>query len=275
MVFLFDIIKTIILGIIQGITEWLPISSTGHLILFNQIWQLSMKPEVFEVFKVVIQFGSILAVLFLYFNKLNPWAKGKSPAKQKETFRLWINVIIGCIPAGIVGVLLDDIIEGYLSAEFVIAITLIAYGIIFILMAKHPKTPTINSLNELTPKSSLKIGCFQCLALIPGTSRSGATILGGLQTGCSRYVASEFSFFIAIPVMAGASLLKIVKFFIKGNLFTFSQVFLILLGTVVSFIVSLFAIRALLNYVRNHDFSVFGWYRIVLGILVILFFYVL
>lgn len=273
--FLFDIIKTLFLGIIQGITEWLPISSTGHLILFNSIWSMSMAPEVFEVFKVVIQFGSILAVLFLYFNKLNPWAKGKTAAKQKETFRLWINVIIGCIPAGIVGILLDDIIEGYLSAEFVIAITLIAYGIIFILMSKHPKTPTINTLNQLTPKDSLKIGCFQCLALIPGTSRSGATILGGLQTGCSRYVASEFSFFIAIPVMAGASLLKILKFFIKGNIFTFGQVFLILLGTIVSFIVSLFAIRALLNYVRNHDFSVFGWYRIVLGILVLLFFYVL
>lgn len=273
--FLFDIIKTLFLGIIQGITEWLPISSTGHLILFNSIWSMSMAPEVFEVFKVVIQFGSILAVLFLYFNKLNPWAKGKNAAKQKETFRLWVNVIIGCIPAGIVGILLDDIIEGYLSAEFVIAITLIAYGIIFILMSKHPKTPTIKTLNQLTPKDSLKIGCYQCLALIPGTSRSGATILGGLQTGCSRYVASEFSFFIAIPVMAGASLLKIVKFFIKGNLFTFGQVFLILLGTVVSFIVSLVAIRALLNYVRNHDFSVFGWYRIVLGILVLLFFYVL
>ena len=275
MTFLFDIIKTIILGIIQGITEWLPISSTGHLILFNQIWQLSMDQNVFEVFKVVIQFGSILAVLFLYFNKLNPWAKGKSEAKKQETFRLWTNVIIGCIPAGIVGILLDDIIESYLSAEFVIAITLIAYGIIFILMAKHPKKPTITSLNALTPKTSLQIGCFQCLALIPGTSRSGATILGGLQSGCSRYVASEFSFFIAIPVMAGASLLKIVKFFIKGNFFTFGQVFLILLGTIVSFIVSLIAIRALLNYVRNHDFSVFGWYRIVLGILVILFFYIL
>ena len=273
--FLFDIIKTLFLGIIQGITEWLPISSTGHLILFNSIWSMSMAPDVFEVFKVVIQFGSILAVLFLYFNKLNPWAKGKNQAKQKETFRLWVNVIIGCIPAGIVGILLDDIIEGYLSAEFVIAITLIAYGIVFILMSKHPKTPTITTLNQLTPKDSLKIGCYQCLALIPGTSRSGATILGGLQTGCSRYVASEFSFFIAIPVMAGASLLKIVKFFIKGNMFTFGQIFLILLGTIVSFVVSLVAIRALLNYVRNHDFSVFGWYRIILGILVLLFFYVL
>ena len=274
MTFIFDILKTIILGIIQGITEWLPISSTGHLILFNGIWSMSMEPEVFEVFKVVIQFGSILAVLVLYFRKLNPWAKGKSQAKQKETFRLWKNVIIGCIPAGIAGVLLDDVIEGYLSAYYVIAITLILYGIIFILMSKHPKKPTIKRLNDLTPKDSLKIGCFQCLALIPGTSRSGATILGGLQTGCTRYVASEFSFFIAVPIMAGASLLKIVKFFLKGYMFTFGQVFLILLGTLISFVVSLFAIRGLLNYVRNHDFSAFGWYRIALGIVVILFFYI-
>lgn len=273
MSYLGDIVKTIFLGIIQGITEWLPISSTGHLIIFDSIFPLD-PPAFFEVFKVVIQFGSILAVLLLYWKKLWPWTKGKSKYKKTETFRLWINVLIGCIPAGVVGVLLDNIIEKYLSFNFIIAVTLIAYGIIFILVSKQEYHPTITKLNQLTPKVSFKIGCYQCLALIPGTSRSGATILGGLESGCSRYVASEFSFFIAIPVMAGASLLKIVKFFMKGNLFTVGQIFLLLLGTFIAFAVSLFAIRALLNYVRNHTFEIFGWYRIILGIIVILVFYI-
>lgn len=269
-----ETIKVILLGIIQGITEWLPISSTGHLILFDSLWPMT-PASFFEVFKVVIQFGSILAVVVLYFHKLNPWAKGKSPAKKQETFRLWINVIIGCIPAGIVGLLLDDVIEDYLSENFVIAVTLIAYGIIFIIMSRKKSKPKITNLNELTWKESLEIGLFQCLALIPGTSRSGATILGGLTVGCSRYVASEFSFFIAIPVMVGASGLKIIKYLLKVGMFSMPQLGMLLLGTFVAFIVSLFAIRALLSYVKNHTFAVFGWYRIVLGIIVLVFFYVL
>ena len=244
MTFLSSIVKTILLGIIQGITEWLPISSTGHLILFASIWPLE-PTTFFEVFKVVIQFGSILAVLVLYYQKLNPFDTRKSPKKRKQTLQLWSKVIVGVIPAAIIGLLLDDIIEGYLSANFVIAVALIAYGII------------------------------QCLALIPGTSRSGATILGGLYCGCSRTVASEFSFFLAIPVMFGASLLKVIKYFIKVGLFSFGQLFLLLLGTFVAFVVSLFAIKALLNYVKSHDFTIFGWYRIILGIFVIIFFYVI
>ena len=273
MSFIIDLLKTIVLGIIQGITEWLPISSTGHLILFNSLWPIT-PPDFFEVFKVVIQFGSILAVLVLYFHKLNPWDRKKSAKAKRNTFILWKNVIIGVIPAAILGVLLNDIIEDFLSENFVIAITLIAYGIIFLVVERHPKQPKIKNLDQLDWKTSFKIGCFQCLALIPGTSRSGATILGGLQSGCSRYVASEFSFFIAIPVMAGASLLKIVKYFIKVGFFSFSQVILLLVGTIISFVVSIVAIRSLLNYVRKHDFTIFGWYRIILGLFVLLFFYV-
>ena len=274
MVYITDLIKTLILGIIQGITEWLPISSTGHMLLFNELWPLQPE-EFFNVFKVVIQFGSILAVLVLYWNKLNPWS-AKKPAKQKKsTWQLWIKVIVGCIPAGIAGLLLDDLIDSTLSAPFVIAVALIVYGIIFILVSRHPKKPTINTLDQLTYKDSLIIGCFQCLALIPGTSRSGATILGGLYEGCSRYVASEFSFFIAVPIMAAASLLKIVKFILAGFSMSAFQIFLLIFGMLVAFIVSLFAIRALLNYVRNHTFAVFGWYRIVLGLLVLFITYLL
>lgn len=268
-----DIIKTIFLGIIQGITEWLPISSTGHLILFSSIWPLEPS-KFFEVFKVVIQFGSILAVLVLYEQKLNPFDSRKS-AKKKQTLQLWSKVIVGVIPCAIIGLLLDNIIEDYLSKNIVIAITLILYGMIFIFVEKHPKKEKVQTIERLDYKSALKIGCFQCLALIPGTSRSGATILGGLYCGCSRTVASEFSFFLAIPVMFGASLLKVIKYLMMVGLFSFGQLFLLVLGTFVAFVVSLFAIKALLNYVKNHDFTVFGWYRIILGIFVILFFYIL
>lgn len=274
MTFLSSIVKTILLGIIQGITEWLPISSTGHLILFASIWPLE-PVTFFEAFKVVIQFGSILAVLVLYYQKLNPFDKCKSFKKRKQTLQLWSKVIVGVIPAAIIGLLLDDIIEGYLSANFVIGVALIAYGIIFILVEKNPRQEKIETIEQVDYLSALEIGCFQCLALIPGTSRSGATILGGLYCGCSRTVASEFSFFLAIPVMFGASLLKVIKYFIKVGLFNFGQLFLLLLGTFVAFVVSLFAIKALLNYVKSHDFTIFGWYRIILGIFVIIFFYVI
>lgn len=269
-----DILKTIILGIIQGITEWLPVSSTGHMILFNALWPLE-PAEFFNVFKVVIQFGSILAVLVLYFHKLNPWSPTKNEVQKKQTWQLWLKVIIGCIPAGIAGLLLDDIIDNYLSAPFVVAVTLIVYGVIFIIVSRHPSDPKINSLNKLTFKDAFIIGCFQCLALIPGTSRSGATILGGMYEGCSRPVASEFSFFIAVPIMAAASLLKIVKYIMAGVGFTGTQVGLLVLGTVIAFVVSLFAIRALMKYVKTHTFEVFGWYRIVLGILVLICFYLI
>lgn len=272
--FIADVIKTIFLGIIQGITEWLPISSTGHLLIFNSIWPM-LPNEFFDVFKVVIQFGSILAVIFLYWHRLNPWDGRKNEKQKKRTFNLWLKVLIGCIPAGVFGLILNDLIDSVLSANFVIAITLIAYGIIFIVVEKHPKKATIKNIESMDYLTALKIGFFQCLALIPGTSRSGATILGGLYSGCTRTLSSEYSFFIAIPTMAGASLLKIVKYVHVNGMFPMSQLFLLLLGTFISFVVSLFAIRSLINYVKKHDFTVFGYYRIVLGILVLLLFYVL
>lgn len=272
--FIADVIKTIFLGIIQGITEWLPISSTGHLLIFNSIWPM-LPNEFFDVFKVVIQFGSILAVIFLYWHRLNPWDGRKNEKQKKRTFNLWLKVLIGCIPAGVFGLILNDLIDSVLSANFVIAVTLIAYGIIFIVVEKHPKKATIRNIESMDYLTALKIGFFQCLALIPGTSRSGATILGGLYSGCTRTLSSEYSFFIAIPTMAGASLLKIVKYVHVNGMFPMSQLFLLLLGTFISFVVSLFAIRSLINYVKKHDFTVFGYYRIVLGILVLLLFYVL
>lgn len=274
MTFLTNIIKTIFLGIIQGITEWLPISSTGHLLIFNSLWPIEPS-EFFEVFKVVIQFGSILAVCVLYKNTLNPFQKNITANKKKRTLQLWSKVIVGVLPAFVFGLLLDSIVEKYLSANFIIAVALITYGLIFILVENHPRKEKIHSIEKLDYVSALKIGFFQCLALIPGTSRSGATILGGLYCGCSRVVASEFSFFVAIPVMVGASALKIVKYLIRVGLFSFSQLVLLVLGTAVAYFVSLIAIKTLLNYVRNHDFKIFGYYRIILGIFVILFFYVL
>lgn len=269
-----DFLKAIVLGIVQGITEWLPVSSTGHMILLNEFWPLT-PPEFFDVFKVVIQFGSILAVLVLFFHKLNPWSPKKSARQKQATFQLWLKVIVGCIPAGIVGLALDNVVDRYLSTPLIIAVTLIVYGVIFIWAAHHPRKPSITTLGQLTYKDAFKIGCFQCLAIIPGTSRSGATILGGMYEGCSRPIASEFSFFIAIPVMAAASLLRVVKFMLKGPGFTGLQIGLLVTGTLVAFVVSIVAIRALMNYVRNHTFEVFGWYRIALGILVLILFYLI
>ncbi len=267
-----EICKAIVLGIIQGITEWLPISSTGHLILFDKIWPMNALPEFFEVFKVVIQFGSILAVLVLYFHKLNPFSSRKSETEKGDTLALWGKVVVGCIPIVVVGLPLDMILEDYLSGEFVIAATLILYGIAFILIEKRRHEPTMRTLSDLTYSAAFFIGCFQVLAAIPGTSRSGATILGAVLLGCSRYVASEFSFFLAVPVMAGASGLKLLKYFLNVGMFTFSQWLLLFIGTAVSFVVSVFAIRLLLTYIRRHDFKIFGVYRIVLGIIVLVYF---
>lgn len=267
-----ELCKAIVLGIIQGITEWLPISSTGHLILFDKIWPMTSTPEFFEVFKVVIQFGSIIAVLVLYFHKLNPFSQKKSPSEKQETFELWKKVVVGCIPIVIVGLPLDMILEDYLSGEFVIAATLILYGIAFIAIENRKHHPSMKSLSELTYRAAFLIGCFQVLAAIPGTSRSGATILGAVLLGCSRYVASEFSFFLAVPVMAGASGLKLLKYFMKVGMFSGTELILLLIGTFVAFVVSVFAIRMLLTYIRKHDFKIFGVYRIILGIIVLIYF---
>lgn len=272
---LIEIIKAAVLGIIQGITEWLPISSTGHLILFDQIWPMASSPEFFEVFKVVIQFGSILAVFVLFFHKLNPFSPRKSRQEKRETYNLWKKVIVGCIPIIIVGLPLDMVLEDYLSGVYVIAATLILYGIAFIVIESRKRRPSMSSLKELTYKAAFFIGCFQVLAAIPGTSRSGATILGAVLLGCSRYVASEFSFFLAVPVMAGASGLKLIKYFLKSGMFSGTEWILLLVGTAVSFVVSILAIRMLLSYIRKHDFKIFGVYRILLGIVVIVYFAVL
>lgn len=289
-----EIIKTIILGIIQGITEWLPISSTGHMILANEFLKLNVSDSFWEMFLVVIQFGSILAVVVLYFSKLNPFSithrrnyikehpNAKSSEKlwaifKPETISLWLKVIVAVVPAGIIGVLFDDFLEEKLYNYITVAITLILYGILFILLENNPKTPKIKNFDAISYKTALLIGAFQVLALIPGTSRSGSTILGAVFLGCSRAVAAEFSFFLAVPVMLGASALKIGKYALEQSeaglsLFTSNEWITLILGMVVAFVVSLFAIKFLVNFVKKHDFKVFGYYRIVLGIIVIVYF---
>ena len=269
MIDFFEIIKSVILGIIQGITEWLPISSTGHLILVNQFLNLDCSEDFMNMFKVVIQFGSILAVVLLYFNKLNPFSPKKSALQKKETWLLWFKVIVGVIPAAVIGFLFEDIIDHYLSTPYVIGLALLIYGIIFIIIENQKKIPKINGLSELTYKTALLIGCFQVLALIPGTSRSGSTILGAVLLGTSRGVASEFSFFLAIPVMFGASALKMLGF---GFNLTPQEWIVLLTGTVISFLVSIFAIKFLMGYIRKHDFKAFGYYRIILGIIILIYF---
>ena len=258
-----EVLKVIILGIVQGITEWLPISSTGHLILVEQLIQLKQNEAFTNMFNVVIQFGSILAVVVIYFHKLNPFSPTKTEKQKKMTIQLWIKVVIGTIPALIGGVLLNDLIESKLSNAYVVALMLIVYGILFIVIEKRNETrePKVKRLSQLSVKTVLLIGVFQMMAMIPGTSRSGATIVGAL--------AAEFTFFLAIPVMFGASALKLFKF---GLAFTPMQVFLLLLGMIVSFAVSVIAIKFLMKYIKNHDFKAFGYYRIVLGIVVFLFF---
>ena len=262
---IFELIKSFILGIVQGITEWLPVSSTGHMLLVDEFLKLDFPKDFTDMFFVVIQFGSILAVLVLYFDKLNPFSKHKNEKQKRQTWALWEKVIIACIPAGVVGILFDDLIHDLLYGPIVIAIALIVYGILFIVLENSHPTPTTTSLEKLSFKKAFCVGMFQMLSLIPGTSRSGATILGSTLLGFNRTAAAEFSFFMAIPVMFGASLLKIIKADIAFNL---TSVSILLTGTLVSFVISVIAIRSLLSYIRRHDFKVFGYYRIVLGIIV-------
>lgn len=270
--FLLEIIKTIILGVVQGITEWLPISSTGHMILVDAFMPLKVyadevvNKEFVDMFMVVIQFGSILAVLLLYFHKLNPFSPKKDNIQKRDTWVLWSKVLVASVPAAVIGLLFDDIIDALLYNPLTVAIALIVYGILFIIIEKKKKKPLVTNLNDLDYKTAFKIGAFQMLALIPGTSRSGSTILGATIVGCSRKVASEFSFFMAIPVMFGASLLKIIKLDMALD---FSGIIILLLGMVVAFVVSVIVIKSLMRYIRKHDFTIFGYYRIVLGIIVI------
>ena len=266
-----EALKVIFLGIVEGITEWLPISSTGHLILVEEFVKLSLRHEFVEMFNVVIQFGAILAVILIYFNKLNPFSAKKSEKQKMMTIQLWIKVIIATLPAMVIGLLFDDFVDEHFMNAYVVAAMLIIYGILFIVIEKKQEgvTPQATKLSQLTIPMALAIGGFQVLAMIPGTSRSGATILGGLIIGASRSVAAEFTFFLAIPVMFGWSLLKMLKF---GFAFTGQEFLLLLLGCVVSFVVSIFVIKFLMQYIKKHDFKVFGYYRIVLGVIVFLYF---
>ena len=266
-----DILKAIIFGIVEGITEWLPISSTGHLIIMEELLKLDQGDAFFEMFQVVIQLGAILAVVVIYFHKLNPFSPKKTQKQKMMTWQIWIKVVIGCVPAGVVGLLFNDWIDKKLYHWYVVALTLIIYGVLFIVVENYQKdkTPQVTKFSQLTVPMILIIGVFQMLALIPGTSRSGATIVGALMIGVSRSVAAEYTFFLAIPVMFGASLIKLVKF---GFNFTAMQAAVLLVGMVVSFAVSIVAIKFLMSYIRKNDFKVFGYYRIVLGVIVFLFF---
>lgn len=269
-----EAIKIIILGIVEGITEWLPISSTGHLILVEEFVKLELSESFVEMFNVVIQLGAILAVVVIYFHKLNPFSSQKTEKQKLMTIQLWVKVIVAAVPAAVIGLLFDDFIEERFMNAYVVAGTLIFYGILFIVIENwHKNTqPKVTRLSKLTIPMVLTIGVFQVLALIPGTSRSGATIIGALLIGTARSVAAEFTFFLGIPVMFGASFLKIVKFFLEGGGITLSEFFFLMLGCGVSFGVSIFAIKFLMQYIKNHDFKVFGYYRIVLGVIVFAYF---
>jgi len=263
-----DLLKTVILGVVEGLTEWLPISSTGHMILVDEFIKLNVSKAFMDMFLVVIQLGAILAVVVLNFEKLNPFSSWKTRQEKRDTIELWKKVIVASIPAAVIGLALNKFMEEHLMTAPVVVTTLIFYGILFIIIENYNKRrkPRITELERLDYKTALIIGFFQVLSLVPGTSRSGSTIIGGLLFGASRYVATEFTFFLAIPVMFGASFLKMVKF---GIHYTGGEVLILVLGMVTAFIVSIVSIRFLLSYIKTNDFKAFGWYRIVLGLVVI------
>ncbi len=288
-----ELLKAALFGLVEGITEWLPISSTGHMLLLNEFVTLNVSKDFWDMFLVVIQLGAILAVCVLFFRQLNPFSRKKTPEERRGTWRLWAQVVLACAPAAIIGIPLDDWMEEHLGSPFVIAGALIVYGIAFIVIENmRSSAPTgahfarkgsvgslgpdesarIQRVQDLDWKTAMGIGVFQILSIVPGTSRSGSTIIGGLLLGCSRVVAAEFTFYLAIPVMVGASGLRLAKYFIKGNTFTTDQTAVLAVGCIVAFVVSLLAIRFLMNFVKRHDFKPFGWYRIVLGIAVIAYF---
>lgn len=267
-----EILKAALFGIVEGITEWLPISSTGHMILLNEFVTLNVSEDFWEMFLVVVQLGAILAVVLLFWNKIFPFRLQEKPVVQKDIFVLWFKILVACIPAAIVGLAFDDMLDALFYNPWCVAIALIVFGIAFILIENRNKgmTPKITELGQITYQTALMIGVFQLLAAVfPGTSRSGATIVGALLIGVSRTVAAEFTFFLAIPVMLGASLLKLVKF---GFSFTGDELVILAVGMAVAFVVSVAVIRFLMGYIKKHDFKVFGWYRIVLGALVLLYF---
>lgn len=267
-----ELLKVIFLGIVEGITEWLPVSSTGHMILVDEFIKLDMTPAFMEMFFVVIQLGAIMAVVCLFWDKLFPFEFKGGFRVKVDTMNLWFKIAVACVPAAIIGLLFDDIIDQYLFNPTTVALMLIIYGVLFIVIENRNRgrRPVVNDLSQITYKFALMVGIFQLLALVPGTSRSGATIVGAILIGASRYVASEFTFFLAIPVMLGASLLKIVKF---GLVFTASEALVLGIGTLVAFFVSILAIKFLMGYIKKNDFKVFGWYRIILGIIVLAYFF--
>ena len=272
MISVIEILKAVLFGIVEGITEWLPISSTGHMILLNEFVTLDVSPEFWEMFLVVIQLGAILAVVLLFWNKIFPFRFNEKKVVQKDIFVLWFKILVACVPAAVIGLAFDDVFDALFYNPWCVAIALIVFGIAFIIIENKNRnaSPKITKLSQITYQTALMIGVFQLLAAVfPGTSRSGATIVGALMIGVSRTVAAEFTFFLAIPVMLGASLLKIVKF---GFDFTGAEAMVLLIGMAVAFVVSVIVIRFLMGYIKKHDFKVFGWYRIVLGGAVLLYF---
>ena len=271
-----ELLKAVLFGIVEGVTEWLPISSTGHLILLNEFITLNVSDEFRSMFDVVIQLGAILSVIVLFFHKLNPFSPRKTEGEKKQTWQLWFKVIAAIIPSGIVGVLFDDWMEAHFHNATVVSIALIVYGVAFILVerrnARRVGGKTVEDVYAIDYKTALLIGCFQCLSLIPGTSRSGSTILGAILIGVGRSAGAEFSFFMAIPTMLGASAIKGLKFLLSGVAATGTEIGVLIVGCVVSFVVSLLVIRGLMEYVRRHSFSAFGVYRIILGVVVLVYF---
>lgn len=272
-----ELLKSFFLGVVEGITEWLPISSTGHLILVDEFIKLKVSTEFMDMYRYVIQLGAILAVLVLFFHKLNPFSPRKTSLQKRQTWNLWALVVLACIPSAAIGLPLNNWMDEHLMNPWVVAAALIVYGVGFLIIEDRRRTPAIRRTSDLTWQIALYIGLFQALSIIPGTSRSGATILGAIILGCARPVAAEFSFFLAIPTMVGVSVLKLGKFFAEKiaageALFTGPEAAILAVGFIVSFVVSLLCIRFLMDFVKKHDFKPFGWYRIVLGILVLLFF---
>ena len=271
-----ELLKAVLFGIVEGVTEWLPISSTGHLILLNEFITLNVSDEFRSMFDVVIQLGAILAVIVLFFHKLNPFSPRKTEGEKKQTWQLWFKVIAAIIPSGIVGVLFDEWMEAHFHNATVVSIALIVYGVAFILVerrnARRVGGKTVEDVYAIDYKTALLIGCFQCLSLIPGTSRSGSTILGAILIGVGRSAGAEFSFFMASPTMLGASAIKGLKFLLSGVAATGTEIGVLIVGCVVSFVVSLLVIRGLMEYVRRHSFSAFGVYRIILGVVVLVYF---
>lgn len=294
----FEIFKSFILGLVEGITEWLPISSTGHMILVDEFLKMNVSDKFLELFLVVIQIGAIMAVIILYFHKLNPFSRTKSAPERKSTWRLWGMVLIGCLPAAVIGMLFDDWVHDHFYNAVVVASMLILYGIVFIVMerrnrrleeevglasrGRHAALDTkradtggifaVGTVDEIDVKTALKIGAFQCLAIVPGTSRSGATIIGGMLAGCSRVAATEFTFFLAIPIMFGWGLVKCVKSFAAGMVMSQTEIAVLVVGILTAFIISILAIKFLMGYIKRNDFTVFGWYRIVVGLIVLAYF---